>query len=252
MNSNINDKDIINGEVDLLEVLHVLWNRIVVLILCFLIGAGAAGAGTKFLITPQYEATSTIYIYSKSTSITSLTDLQIGSSLAVDFKIIGTTRGVVEKVIDELSLNTTYEKLVKTITVDNPTSSHMLTITVKNPDPKLAADISNSLADVLREQISEVMSTDKPSSVERAVVPQIQCSPNVKKNTAIGGILFSFCAAAIILIKYFADDTVQTEEDVTRYLGLNTLAAVPIEHGLEKSEKQDTRTSAVKQKRRKE
>lgn len=238
MNSKIENKeDAMVDEIDLLEVFHVLWNKAITLIICFVIGVAVSGIGTECLITPQYEAQSTIYIYSKTTSITNLADLQIGSALTVDFQIIAKTREVIEEVIDKLSLNTTYRELVHSIVVANPKSSHMLTIKVKNTDPALAANISNALADVLREQIAEVMSTDKPSTVERAVIPSSPCSPNVKKNMAVGGLLCLIAAATVILIRYFVDDTIQSEEDVTKYLGLNTLAAVPMEHELQKSKR---------------
>ena len=37
-----------------------------------------------------------IYVYGKSTSITSIADIQIGSQMAVDFQIIAKTRDVIE------------------------------------------------------------------------------------------------------------------------------------------------------------
>ena len=41
--------------------------------------------------------------------------------------------------------------------------------------------------------------------------------------------MFSFVAAAIIVIKYLVNDTVQNEEDIKKYLGLHMLAAIPAE-----------------------
>ena len=131
-----------DGEtIDLLELAGVIWRKIWLVIIGFVVGAVIAFLFTKFLITPQYEAKSIIYIFSKTTSITSITDLQIGSSLTEDYRIIATTRDVVEPVISSLELDTTYEQLCKTFTVTNPDSSHMLYVTVKNPDPELAAII---------------------------------------------------------------------------------------------------------------
>lgn len=217
-------------EIDLLEVFHVLWGKVWILILSLIVGVMLSGAGTYFLITPQYKATSTIYILSKTTSITSLADLQIGSSLAADFQIIATTREVVNVVIDDLGIEEEYETFVKQIDVTNPTNSHMLQITVTNSDPELAARASNALADQLRLQIADVMNTDTPSTVSRAQVPANPSSPNMKINCAIGGIVCAAIAAGIILLGHFMDDTVKDEEDVSRYLGLDTLAAIPLDH----------------------
>ena len=214
-------------EIDLIELATVIWHRIWLVILGLVLGAVLFYEGTKLLITPQYEATSTIYIFSKTTSITSLADLQLGSQLAEDFEIIATTRDVVERVIKDLELDTTYEEIIKQITVTNPQSSHMLKITVKDPDPKTAADISNALSDELREQIADIMNTDKPSTVQRAVVPTKQASPNVLKNTVIGAALGVVIVAGILIVRHLMDDTIKTSDDVRKYLNVDTLAEVP-------------------------
>lgn len=222
----------LDGEIDLLELAGVVFSKILYVILAFIIGAVVFFGGTKLLITPQYEATSTIYIFSKTTSITSLADLQIGSQLAQDFQIIATTRNVVDSVITDLSLDTDYETLVKRITVTNPTQSHMLKVAVKDPDPQVAADVSNTLSDKLRDQIADIMNTDKPSIVQQAVVPAHPVSPSVKKNTAIGALLGALIAIAVIIIRYMLDDTIKTGDDIKRYLELDTLAEFPlVRHG---------------------
>ena len=232
-------------EIDLLEILNILKHRILIIILAFIIGAGAAFAVTHFLITPMYKATSLIYIFSKTTSITSLADLQIGSNLTEDFQIIAKTRDVIESVIDELDLNMTYGELASKVAVSNPTSSHMIQVTVENPDPQLAADISNALANKLREQIAEIMNTDKPSLVEKAVPPTSPSSPNMKRNLLIGGLIAAALTIAFFIIRYMMDDTIKDEDDVTRYLGVETIAAIPERRDWNKK-KSDSSKSAKK------
>ena len=89
-------------EIDLREIFGLFLRRIKLLILCGLIGALAAGGVTKFAITPQYTATSMIFILTKTTSVTSLADIQLGSELTSDFLLLATSRPTLEKVIDEL------------------------------------------------------------------------------------------------------------------------------------------------------
>lgn len=216
--------------IDLMELAQVLLRRGWALVLALVIGASAAGIFTKLFVTPQYQATSMIYVYSKSTSITSLADLQIGSQLAVDFQIVATTREVMESVIESVGLNTTYDKLLNTIDITNPSGSHILEIKVKNPDPQLAADISNALADELRARIASVMNTDEPSMVSRATVPVRPVSPSVKKNAALGGLALFVLLAGIFVVAYLLDDTIKDEEDVRNYLGLNVLGEVSAEN----------------------
>ena len=228
--------------IDLLELARVVWKNIWLVIIAIVVGAVLSFVITKIFITPKYQATSTIYILSKSTSITSLADLQIGSQLAGDFEIIATTRELLEKVSADNNLNMTYEELKKEIKVTNPSNTHMLRVAVTDPDPQKAALISNALADELREEIAEIMNTDRPSTVEQAVVPTKKYSPSTTKNVAIGAIVLAILAICIIAIRYLADDTIKDDEDVKKYLELDTLAQFPLLKG------QTTKTAKKKRK----
>lgn len=232
-------------EIDLIELITVLWKKMAILVACFVIGFGLLGFISKMLITPLYQSSSTIYIFSKTTSITSLADIQMGSQLTVDFQHIASTREVMERAARELDLDYTYEEMSSRVVVTNPTNTHMLTITVTDPDPVLAANLSNKLSDILREQVAEIMNTDRPSTVEKAVVAERPSSPHVLKNALIGGLVGAFGAAAVIVVLYMLDDTIKTDEDVKKYLELEVLAAIPYDPTMpqEKSSKNKRKQS---------
>ena len=216
-------------EIDLGEIFHLLLNKLWVLALCFVLGAVIAFGGTKLLITPKYSASSMIYILTKTTSVTSLADIQMGSQLTADFEILATSRPVIEEVIEKQKLKYSYDELVSMIQTDNQTDTRILRFTVTDANAKEAKAIANELADVTAERVAYVMSSDKPKIVEEAVVPKKPSSPNTMKNTVIGALAFAFAAAAVIVIKYLMNDTVQNEEDIKKYLGLHMLAAIPAE-----------------------
>ena len=218
-------------EIDLLEVFHVLLHRWYLIILCAIVFGAAALGYTKVFITPQYEASSMIYILSKTTSISDALDLQLSKQLAVDFETLAKSRPVVESVIDDLGLDTDYETLVKTINVTNPASTSILKISVQNPDAKLACDISNAMSDETANQIAKVMVTDKPSTVEEAMVPKNPVSPSLQKNTLIAALAGAFLMCVILIFRYLMDDRIKTEEDIIKYLELNALASIPINKG---------------------
>lgn len=226
--NNYNEED----EIDLGELIFVLMRKWWLLIICAIAGAGIALAYTLFLIQPIYTSSSMIYIFSKTTTVTSAIDLQIGKQLTVDFEILGKSRPVLEKVISDLELDTTYERLLKTVTVENPTDSRIIKITVKNTDPQLACDIANNLADNLSARVAEVIDTTKPSSVENAVPAYKPSSPSKSRNTILGGLLGLLLAVSIVLIQYYSDMSLRDEDDVRKYLGLGTLASIPFEKSI--------------------
>lgn len=123
-----NDKRDEEMEIDLVEVFHLMLKRWWLILGCAFIFAAAALGYTKFFITPQYEASSMIYILSKTTSISSALDLQLSKQLTVDFETLATSRPVVEQVIEELNLDTDYETMIQSIRVTNPADTSILKI----------------------------------------------------------------------------------------------------------------------------
>lgn len=225
-----------DDEIDLIdlgiEFLRYWW----LLAIGLIAGCIIAAVYTLVFVTPQYDATSTIYIFSKSTSISSLADVQIGTQLTADFQMLATTREVMEPVSQTLGIDYDYEHMKRIVVVSNPTGTHMLKIKVTDPDPERAALISNTLADALRDQIAEIMNTDRPTMAERAVTPKKPSSPSVKKNILIGGLAFLAVAMAYVVIRFLLDDTIKTEEDVEKYLGLNVLAQIPYDREIHSKE----------------
>lgn len=232
--------------INVLDVLWYLVHKAWILLLSLLVGVGIAGAYTHYLVTPMYQTYSIIYVLTKSTSITSLTDLQLSTNLTEDYRTLATTRSVVEEVIAQLGLNTSYEALVKNISVENPADTRYLYIYAESPDPELAANISNKMAEVLRNRISAVMLTDAPSMVEQAVVPRSPHEPSMVKNVAIGGLLGLWLAVGVLLVRYFMDDTYKTPEDISYYLGINTLATISKQRDSSKDKEKKRKQKAEK------
>ena len=54
-------------------------------------------------------------------------------------------------------------------------------------------------------------------------------SPSVKRDAMIGGLACALVVMLVVLVRYFVNDTITTEEDVNRYLGLTILSSVPME-----------------------
>lgn len=224
-------------EVDLVEIFFLLKKKLWIILLAGLTVAGVLGAITKYLVQPLYSSTSKLYILTKSTSITSFADIQIGSSLTKDYIQLVQSRPVVEQVIKNLNLNRDYEQLLKQVTFSNPTDTRILVMTAEDPDPVLAKDIVDQFARVSRETLSAIMKTDEPSIVELGYIAEKPVSPNMFKNILIGAILGAVVSSAVIIMLYLIDDTVKSADDIEKYLGLNTMAAIPLQEEDKKTKK---------------
>ena len=236
-------------EIDVLELFHVLLDKIWVIILAGAVAALAVVAATILFITPQYQSTTKMYVLSKQDSNTLTSqDMQTSLSLTKDYAELIKSRTVTEGVIAQLNLDLTHEQLLGKVSVDSATDTRILSITVTDPDPYEACKIANAIRDVAANHIKNVMDIDAVNVVETANIPDQKSSPNISKNGVIGGLLGVLLSVAIILIAYISNDTIKTQEDVERYLGLSTLGTIPMS---EADRKNKNKKKHKKQKRSK-
>jgi capsular polysaccharide biosynthesis protein len=199
------------------------------ILITLILGAVIGYSISHFLMVPQYESTAQLYVLSKSTSITSLADIQTGTSLTNDYMVVVEGRPVLEQVIANLEINETYHSLKSKVSLNNPTNSRILEITVRDEDPERAKILADEIAKVGADFIAAKMQQDAPSIIQNGYSDGQPVSPNTFKNTAIGGMLGMFMAVAMIVISYLFNDTIVAAEDVEKKLGLNVLGSLPLE-----------------------
>ena len=217
------DEDVI----DLMELFFALRKHIVLLILTAIIGGGLGFAVSRFVLTPTYTSTSMIYVMSKETTLTSLADLQIGSQLTQDYKVLTTSRTVMEDVIQKLGLKYDYMTLRSKVSLDNPTDTRILNISVLDTDPKMAKKLTDAVADSASSYIADIMEQDPPKIIEYGEIPLQKTGPKTGQNTMMGALLFLLAAVAFVTIDMLTNDTIKTEDDIESYFGLPVLATIP-------------------------
>ena len=211
-------------EIDLREIFSVLLSHLGIIILSGLVLGLVAIVGTKVFITPQYQSVTKMYVLAKQNNDT----LTSADMLTKDYAEMIQSRTVTEAVIAQLGLDMTHEQLVNKISVSNTTDTRIITISVLDKDPYMARDIANAVRDTAAEHIKNVMNSEAVNVVDEANIPAEKYSPSVSKNGLIGGVLGCMIAVAIILIRFIMNDTIQTAEDVERYLQLSTLGTIPL------------------------
>lgn len=221
------DQDSDELEIDILQILREWKKKLWLILLMMILCGGAAGAFSKYILIPQYRSTAMMYIVSKETTLTSLADLQIGSQLTQDYKIIVTSRPVLQKVIDEMKLPLEYEELKQKITIENPSNTRILTITAEDSNPWRAKETADLVAKTSAEYIGDIMEMVPPKIIEEGVVATRKSSPSNGKNAVLGAVAGALLACGSVAIKVILNDSVQTEDDVMKYLSLNVLASVP-------------------------
>lgn len=216
-------------EIDLKELVIELLENWKMIALSTVLAAAIAYCISSFIITPQYESTSKLYVLSKSTSLTSLADLQMGTNLTNDYVVVVAGRPVLEQVIANLGLAENHAQLKGKVSVNVPSNSRIIEIKVTDPDPNRAKAIADEMASVASDFIAAKMDQDPPTTIQKGYADGKPVSPSIPKNTVIGAMIGAMLAMAIVVIAYLLNDSIMTGEDIERKLGLNVLGTLPLE-----------------------
>ena len=215
-------------EIDLLELLMVMKKHLAAILLAGIVGLVIMFACTTILMTPLYSASSMMYVMpdNSNSNSSTLSDMQVGQQLTSDYSNMIESRSFMEDVIKKLNLTIDYQQLLEKVEVTNPTSSRILQVTVNDPNPQTAADIANEVASVAESKLKEITGMQAIKIYEEAAVPEKPSSPSLK-NCALGLLAGIVLAMAVITVLYLMDDTIKTEDDIEKYLGMTTLAVLP-------------------------
>lgn len=237
-------------EIDLVELLYAIRRKLIWICLAGMICGAVAFGYTRLVLKPMYQSTTTMLVLTKETTLASLADLQMGTQLTKDYEILTTSHQVVDKVIENLKLDITYDELVEDLNINNPGDSRVMEITITYPNAAEAKRIVDEVASVTSEFIGDKMEGIPPKIIDEGQVAEYPSSPSMKKNIALGILLGVMVSCGIVVILTLMDDTIKSEEDVEHYLGIPTLAVVPDRkdflNNKRKSDKQKPKKKKVK------
>lgn len=216
-------------EINLQELFFALKRNLLKIVLVTIIFASVTLGYSKFFITPIYSSTAQLYILASKDG-QQIYNLTAGDQLAQDYIRIVTTKAVLQKVIDDLKLDMDYHDLQGQITVKNPEETRFMTIMVRDTDPQRAQKLAQRIAVVTSKTVSKAMDVPEPTIVDEAEKATIPDSPNVKINTVLGGFIGLVFSVFVIFLRVVMNDTINSEDDIERYLGINMLTQLPSEH----------------------
>src|SRR5690606_36480564 len=107
-------------------------------------------------------------------------------------------------------------------------NSQVVKITVQDTDPKMAADIANTVAAVFENQIKTIMNVDNVNILSPAVVLENQSpvKPQPVLNMAIGLVVGLMIGVGLAFLLEYLDNTIKTEQDIEKLLELPVLGAI--------------------------
>lgn len=217
-------------EFDLLQIANRVVKKWWIIVLAALVFAVGGYFGSKLLISPKYTTTCQIYICQKNENqqvLVGVSDLTIATQLCNDCEIIIKGQGVTKQVVENLNLKMKPAALSNRISITSETNTRILELEYTDTNPKRAAAILNEICKVGAAEIQELMEIDAVKTIYKAEIPTSPSSAGPSQHALIAGAVGAVLAMCVLIALVLLDDTIHNEEDVTRYLGLSTLSAIP-------------------------
>lgn len=197
----------------------------------FIILLTAALAVATYVITSreqkQYTASTLVRIQEKVTQESDLYgSLITGERLARTYALISQTSSVRDLVRKRLPRSVPDDALK--IHAEQVSDLEVLKVSVTNPVPAIAARVANAVPGALADFGKESGTPREVISVvERASVPTVPSSPNVKLNVVIAILLGLVLNSGLVLLIEAFSDRVGTIEELERATGQPVIAAIP-------------------------
>ena len=217
-------------EIDVFQLVKVLWKRKFLIVLAALVAGLAAFAYSSFVIQPQYTSTTRIYVVNRNQAdkpgLTNQ-DLQAGSYLVKDYREIILSQDVLEKVVADQNLTMDAKTLGRKVSVTVPADTRIVSISVRDGKPEEASRIANALREVAAQKIISVTRVSDVTTLEEARPATSPSSPNIRRNTMMATIAGVGFVTVIVLLVELLDDRVKRPEDIEEVMHISLLGVIP-------------------------
>ena len=217
-------------EIDLVQMLKVLWKRKLIIVLAAIISGAIAFGYSSFVIKPEFTSTTRIYVVNRNQGdkpgLTNQ-DLQAGSYLVKDYREIILSQDVLEKVVADQKLNIDAKTLARKVQVTVPADTRIVSISVRDGLPEEASRIANALREVASQKIIAVTRVSDVTTLEEARPALSPSSPNIRRNTILGFGVGAGLVIIVVLLIELLDDRVKRPEDIEEVMHLSLLGVIP-------------------------
>jgi capsular polysaccharide biosynthesis protein len=216
--------------ISLKELFHTLKKRLSLIIIITAIATATSGLVSYFLLTPVYQSSTQILVNQAKSDeqVYNAGEVQTNLQLINTYNVIIKSPAILDKVIQQESLDISAGALNELVTVASEQNSQVVNITVQNEDPQKAADIANAIASTFKKEISTIMNVDNVNILTQAQVSEdpSPIKPKPALNMAIALVVGLMAGVGLAFLLEYLDNTIKNEQDIENQLGLPVLGAI--------------------------
>lgn len=219
-------------EIDIIPILKALLSKLWLMILVGAVVAAAAFGVTKIMIKPTYRCGFSAYVnnqHAQASEKNTLTnsDLAAAQHLTRTLSYIIRSNTILTASLQSINSDLTFEQFSKMVSTEIKDETELISVYVVNHDPQTAYDLANAIAKTAPSYMAEIVEGSSMKIVDYPVYSQKRFRPNYLKYAILGFLFGAFVVAVILIVRYFKDDTVRSEDEIEHRFGLPILGVLP-------------------------
>ena len=219
-------------EIDLKEIIEVLWKKKVTIILLMAIFMVVGFIYSSFFVEPKYSASTTLVLAQSASggeedTITT-NDVTLNSKLISTYSKLLESSKVTRKVISNLGIDDSEASIKNNVSVSSESGTDIIKITVKNADSEKAADIANEMAVVFTEEVKRLYGMDNINILDVAEPNDVPANVNLTKTIVIFGVIGAVIGVGYVFVLFMLDNSIKSSEDIEKAMDIPVLANIPV------------------------
>ncbi|MGM0214815.1 YveK family protein [Enterococcus sp. AZ109] len=220
-----------NETVNFSFLMRIIKERLLVIILCSIVGVLIGGYISFFWITPQYSAQTQMIAATKTSEEHLSSDITANLQLVKTYKelvlsdlVLGQVQ---ERLATEYQSNVSVHQLRESITLEQQQESLFFSIRAVSDRPRVAAYIANTTSQIFQAVLAESQIPGEISITTEAIASRAPVSPNHKLNLVLSLFIGGMIGLLFVLLRSGFDQTVKSEQMIYEIFGINSLGVIP-------------------------
>lgn len=194
-----------------------------------------------FVIKPQYEATTKLFIGKQETSQNTANydnnDIMMYQKLMKTYAELVKTSDLVTNAVKSANLDYNQKEIkeiLNNLSVTPSADTQILDLSFKGVNPKEVLKLTEAITNEFISESKELIPNGNVQIIQKAQLPGHPVSPNKKLNILIAFVLGLMVGVGAVLLLEYLDNTFKSREDLEKTLELPIIGTIPDYDNMEK------------------
>ncbi len=229
-------------ELNLRKVTQTIRERAWVIVLATVAAIILSFFVTKFLITPKYTSTATLYVQNTENRQIdvgiNMVDLTAAIKLVDTYIVVMESDLVMDGVAEKVGNEYTGTEIREMFSASSENETEVLRINVENKDPQMAQKIAEAVLLVAPDELMRVVKAGAVEVIDHASYPEEPSSPDMNLNLLLGALLGLAISLVAVLLIDLVKVQIKDEQDLTDMFHVAVVGIIPEISGLDLNTKE--------------